>query len=162
MKKQNLFKIVIATITVLTISSCSTIRTTKTAKEISTDGMMYQNAVMTDLEVGQKVSHTVTFNYGLGTKNPRALRKVEKEIDIVTAELLAANKGDVLVERRYSAKVIMKPFKIISEITVEGYVGYYKDFRSITPKDSELIEINNNANGIYKPTSIEKVCVTTK
>ncbi|WP_333696347.1 hypothetical protein [Flavobacterium sp.] len=122
-------KIIIAfTATVLMIS-CKTINSgTSKSIEISGVGVIHK-PVIADLEIAkEKSSKTMVI------KNMESLSNAKNEIIRV---LLIENNADLLVEPKFDAKT--KNGK--TELTVTGWLAYYKNFRTIEEKDLKLIEI---------------------
>lgn len=113
----------------LTLISCKTVKT-GTSKSIDISGVgVIHKPVIADLEIAKEKS-TKT----MVIKNVESLNNAKNEIIRV---LLIENNADLLVEPKFDAKT--KNGK--TELTVTGWLAYYKNFRTIEEKDLKLIEI---------------------
>ncbi len=124
MKKLLFFLLVI-----VTNISCTTLKS-GTAKSIDIvgDGVIYK-PVIADLEVNQQKSSK--------TIKVKTAVSLETAKDDVIRELLNENNADILVEPK---------FQTIStngrtELTVTGWLAYYKNFRPIEEKDLKFLNI---------------------
>ena len=122
-------KIIIAFTAVISMISCKTINS-GTSKSIDISGVgVIHKPVIADLEIAkEKSSKTMVI------KNMESLSNAKNEIIRV---LLIENNADLLVEPKFDAKT--KNGK--TELTVTGWLAYYKNFRTIEEKDLKLIEI---------------------
>lgn len=113
----------------LTIFSCKTVKT-GTAKSIDISGVgVIHKPVIADLDVkGEKITKTITL------KNLESLENAKNEI---IRELLKENNADLLVEPKFESKT--KNGK--TELTVTGWLAFYKNFRAIEEKDIKLLEV---------------------
>lgn len=113
----------------LTIFSCQTIKT-GTAKTIDISGVgVIHKPVIADLNVEEKkTSKTITLN------SMESLSAAEVEI---VRELLIDNNADILVEPKFYS--VSKNGK--TELTVTGWLAFYKNFRTIEEKDLKLLEV---------------------
>jgi hypothetical protein len=113
----------------LTVFSCQTVKT-GTAKSIDISGVgVIHKPVIADLDVKEeKITKTIML------KNLESLENAKNEI---IRELLNENKADLLVEPKFESKT--KNGK--TELTVTGWLAYYKNFRTIEEKDIKLLEV---------------------
>jgi hypothetical protein len=113
----------------LTLFSCQTVKT-GTAKSIDISGVgVIHKPVIADLDV-KKEKKTKT----IMLKNLESLENAKNEI---IRELLNENNADLLVEPKFESKT--KNGK--TELTVTGWLAYYKNFRTIEEKDIKLLEV---------------------
>lgn len=121
----------IFTLALLTLvaTSCKTIKS-GTAKTIDISGVgVIHKPVIADLEVSQeKTSKTMTL------KSMESLESAKNEI---IRDLLNENSADLFVEPKF--KSVTKNGK--TELTVTGWLAYYKNFRMINESDLKLLEI---------------------
>jgi hypothetical protein len=112
----------------LTIFSCQTVKT-GTAKTLDIYGLgVIHKPVIVDLDVKEeKISKTITL------RSMDNLSAAEAEI---VRELLKENNADILVEPKFYS--VSKNGK--TELTVTGWLGYYKNFKTIEEKDLKLLE----------------------
>jgi hypothetical protein len=109
--------------------SCKTVKS-GTSKSIDISGVgVIHKPVIADLDVSQEKS-TKT----MVIRNMESLNNSKNEIIRV---LLIENNADLLVEPKFDSKT--KNGK--TELTVTGWLAYYKNFRTIEEKDLKLIEI---------------------
>jgi hypothetical protein len=113
----------------LTVFSCQTVKT-GTAKSIDISGVgVIHKPVIADLDVKEeKITKTIML------KNLESLENAKNEI---IRELLNENNADLLVEPKFESKT--KNGK--TELTVTGWLAYYKNFRTIEEKDIKLHEV---------------------
>jgi hypothetical protein len=113
----------------LTVFSCQTVKT-GTAKSIDISGVgVIHKPVIADLDVKEeKITKTIML------KNLESLENAKNEI---IRELLNENNADLLVEPKFESKT--KNGK--TELTVTGWLAYYKNFRTIEEKDIKLLEV---------------------
>jgi hypothetical protein len=113
----------------LTLFSCQTVKT-GTAKSIDISGVgVIHKPVIADLDVKEeKITKTIML------KNLESLENAKNEI---IRELLNENNADLLVEPKFESKT--KNGK--TELTVTGWLAYYKNFRTIEEKDIKLLEV---------------------
>jgi predicted thioredoxin/glutaredoxin len=113
----------------LTIFSCQTVKT-GTAKSIDISGVgVIHKPVIADLDVKEtKIIKTITL------KSMESLENAKNEI---IRELLNENNADLLVEPKFESKT--KNGK--TDLTVTGWLAYYKNFRTIEEKDIKLLEV---------------------
>lgn len=124
--KSKLFLIALSS---LAIVSCKTIKS-GTSKSIDISGVgVIHKPVIADLEIApQKSTKTMVI------KNMELLSNAKNEIIRI---LLNENNADLLVEPKFDSTT--KNGK--TELTVTGWLAYYKNFRTIEEKDLKLIEI---------------------
>jgi len=113
----------------LTIFSCQTVKT-GTAKTIDISGVgVIHKPVIADLDVQeQKITKTITL------KSMESLEAAKNEI---VRNLLNENNADLLVEPKFESKT--KNGK--TDLTVTGWLAFYKNFRTIEEKDIKLLEV---------------------
>lgn len=113
----------------LTIFSCQTVKT-GTAKSIDISGVgVIHKPVIADLDVKeQKVTKTITL---------KSMENLESAKNEIIRELLTENNADLLVEPKFESK--SKNGK--TDLTVTGWLAYYKNFRTIEEKDIKLLEV---------------------
>ena len=118
----------------LSIFSCKTVKT-GTAKSIDILGTgVIHTPVIVDLDVNQqKISKTIIL------KNMVSLENAKSEI---IRELLNENNADLLVEPKFISKT--KNGK--TEVTVTGWLAFYKNFRSLEEKDIDLLKVKFEEN----------------
>jgi len=122
-------RVVLIAICTLAVVSCKTINS-GTSKSIDISGVgVIHKPVIADLDVAaEKSTKTMVI------KNMESLTNAKNEIIRV---LLNENNADLLVEPKFDSKT--KNGK--TELTVTGWLAYYKNFRTIEEKDLKLIEI---------------------
>jgi hypothetical protein len=122
-------KIYTLALLLLTVFSCQTVKT-GTAKSIDISGVgVIHKPVIADLDVKEeKITKTIML------KNLESLENAKNEI---IRELLNENNADLLVEPKFESKT--KNGK--TELTVTGWLAYYKNFRTIEEKDIKLLEV---------------------
>ena len=161
--------LVIITIVISSCRSMSSTRQSEqsTSRDILGVGVV-QIPVVADLEItsSERVSHTETINvedkdltklinlaktrnalnFGTGKKNIQNLENIQRENAdksadgikaIAKSKLLIKYGADVLIDPRYSIQIVDN--KTIT-VTVSGYIGKYKNFRNIQPKDTALLK----------------------
>ena len=69
----------------------------------------------------------------------KALSMVYAFKQMAKSEMLIIYNADVLIDPRYSIEIINNE---TVKVTVSGYLGTYKNFRSIQPKDTALFKVN--------------------
>ena len=122
-------KIILLSLFSIAFVSCKTVKT-GTAKSIDISGVgVIHKPVIADLEVSQqKTTKTITL------QNMVTLESGKQQI---IREILNENKADLLVEPKFDS--VTKNGK--TELTVTGWLAYYKNFRTIEEKDIKLLEI---------------------
>jgi hypothetical protein len=112
------------------ISSCTTLKSgTAKSKDIVGVGVIHK-PVVADLEVNQqKTSKTMKITFSGVTQGAES---------VIIRELLNENNADLLIEPKFES--ITKNGK--TELTVTGWLAFYKNFRTIEEKDLKLIDIN--------------------
>lgn len=113
----------------LTVLSCQIVKT-GTAKSIDISGVgVIHKPVIADLDVKEpKVTKTITL---------KSMENLENAKNAIIRELLAENTADLLVEPKFESKT--KNGK--TELTVTGWLAFYKNFRTIEEKDIKLLEV---------------------
>ena len=113
----------------ITVFSCQTVKT-GTAKTIDISGVgVIHKPVIADLDVQeQKITKTITL------KSMESLEAAKNEI---VRNLLNENNADLLVEPKFESKT--KNGK--TDLTVTGWLAFYKNFRTIEEKDIKLLEV---------------------
>jgi hypothetical protein len=122
-------RLVLITLCSLAFVSCKTINS-GTSKSIDISGVgVIHKPVIADLEIApEKSTKTMVI------KNMESLNNAKNEIIRV---LLNENNADILVEPKFDSKT--KNGK--TELTVTGWLAFYKNFRTVEEKDLKLIEI---------------------
>jgi len=122
-------KIILLSLCSIAFVSCKTIKS-GTAKSIDVSGIgVIHKPVIADLEVNQqKTTKTITL------KNMESLENAKQQI---IREVLSENKADLLVEPKFDS--VTKNGK--TELTVTGWLAYYKNFRTLEEKDIKLLEV---------------------
>lgn len=121
-------KKLILLVTVLSICSCSTIRTsTSTALDVKTDLSIVPTVSDLEVQTG-KVSATINL-----TKQERRSYTAEQIRSTVVAKALETSGADVLVNPIYTVETRLGRIRSIS---VKGYPATYKNFR----EDKEYLE----------------------
>lgn len=114
----------------LAFSSCTTIKHTSTVAEIDT---RIYNLTVAELDVKKdKAEATANWNW-----TPFSTFNLKEAKDNVTAEVLKASGGDVLVEPQFEVK--RRGFLRGGSITVTGYPATYKNFHNMTPDEAKVI-----------------------
>lgn len=122
-------KIILAFAVFTTLISCKTVNS-GTSKSIDISGVgVIHKPVIADLEIAKEKSTKM-----MVFKNVVSLNNAKNEIIRI---LLIENNADLLVEPKFDAKT--KNGK--TELTVTGWLAFYKNFRTIEEKDLKLIEI---------------------
>lgn len=117
-------------IAVLALCSCTTIQHTTTSEEVDTQ---VHNLTVADVNVSkERVSHTYNWNW-----DPLSTISLSDKKKSAAAELLNEQGGDVLVEPQYVVK--RRGVFRGGEITVSGYPATYRNFRSMTQSDADII-----------------------
>lgn len=133
---RNLFIIALA---VMALTSCTTISNTAYTQGVDTK---ICNMTVADLEVDTvKAMNTVSWNWSLLGCGSISDKKKNAE-----GELLIEKDADILVEPQYvvNRRGIFRG----GSLTVTGYPATYRNFRSMTQADAEMIA---TANGSYVP-----------
>ncbi|HQV36939.1 MAG TPA: hypothetical protein PLC36_11545 [Flavobacterium sp.] len=122
-------KIILLSLCSIAFVSCKTIKS-GTAKSIDVSGIgVIHKPVIADLDVNQqKTTKTITL------KNMESLENGKQQI---IREILNENKADLLVEPKFDS--VTKNGK--TELTVTGWLAYYKNFRTLEEKDIKLLEV---------------------
>lgn len=121
---------IVSCIAVLALSSCTTIQHTALSESVDTE---VHNLTVADMNVSKnRVSHTFQWKW-----DPLSTVSLADKKRSAAAELLIEQGGDVLVEPQY----VIKRRGIFrgGEITVSGYPATYRDFRSMTQADADII-----------------------
>ncbi|MBF04431.1 MAG: hypothetical protein CMP76_14185 [Flavobacterium sp.] len=113
------------------VFSCKTVKT-GTSKSIDIKGVgVIHKPVIVDLDVKEeKISKTII------VKNMLSLESAKND---VVMELLNENNADILVEPKFISKT--KNGK--TELTVTGWLGYYKNFRTLEQNEIELVKVKS-------------------
>lgn len=114
-----------------TITSCTTIKSgTAKSRDIVGAGVIHK-PVVADLEVNQqKITKTVKL---------KSIEKLEDAKNEIIRELLKENNADLFIEPKFETITVNGK----TELTVTGWLAFYKDFRTIEEKDLKLLEVNS-------------------
>lgn len=130
----------------LAMASCTTM--TKTARTESIPYAMY-NANVADLEVGPRVSYTLTPDKSIRRGGDSNCKKAA-----IQAVLEANGNADLLVEPQFVIKKLNGIFRHkITSITVSGRPAKYKNFRSLSDSvwtDPVFRGVRGTTYNIYK------------
>ena len=141
-------KLVSILIMAIAITSCKTVKSgTAKSRDIVGIGVIHK-PVIADLDVNQKkVSKTIILKglVSLETSKSEAIREILKE-----------NNADLFIEPKF--ETITKNGK--TELTINGWLAFYKNFRTIEEKDIRLIEVNPF--GVYKSENSQTVIISNK
>ena len=120
-------KVIIASVLVLGLASCSTVSQTSTSLNVETTAKSYNQA---DLIVSPtKTSYTMVV-----TKSDRRLGTAGIKAKAVALALKEAGNGDVLVAPQYEITTYTGLFgKKIKKVVVTGYSASYKNFKEAVP-----------------------------
>jgi hypothetical protein len=110
--------------------SCATTKS-GTSKTIDIVGAgVIHKPVIADLDVNQqKITKTI---------NLKSMESLENSKNEAIRELLKENGADLFIEPKFES--VTKNGK--TELTISGWLAYYKNFRTIEEKDIKLIEVN--------------------
>ena len=123
----------------MALTSCSTVSHTASTSTVDTK---ICNLTVADLEVNAtKVAKTVDWKW-----SPLRSVSMSETKDNASGELLMEAGADVLVEPQYVVK--RRGAFRGGSLTVMGYPATYRNFRSMTKSDAEMIAL---ANGTYVP-----------
>lgn len=122
-------KLFILTLVFFSLTSCKIVKS-GTAKSIDISGVgVIHKPVIADLDINQqKISKTMVL------KNVSSMSSAQ---DNLIREILSEHKADLLVEPKFESKTQNGK----TELTVTGWLAYYKNFRTIEEKDIKLIEV---------------------
>lgn len=118
--------------------SCKTVRTgTSKTRDIEGLGVIHKPVVV-DLEVNQqKITKTIQLKY---------VESMDAAKNEAVREILKENNADLFIEPKYETITVNGK----TELTITGWLGYYKNFKTIEEKDLKLLELKpaylNNAN----------------
>lgn len=112
-----------------TLTSCKIVKS-GTAKSIDISGVgVVHKPVIADLEINQKkIRKTIVH------KNVTSMANAQ---DNLIRETLSEHQADLLIEPKFESKTQNGK----TELTVTGWLAYYKNFRPIEEKDLNLIEV---------------------
>lgn len=130
-------KLFLLSLSATAVISCTSVKS-GTAKSIDIVGSgVIHKPVIADLDVSQqKISKTIKL------KSMESLEGAKNEI---IRELLKENNADLLVEPKFESKTENGK----TELTVNGWLAYYKNFRTLEEKDIKLLEV--------RPTVLNRV-----
>ncbi|WP_264549996.1 hypothetical protein [Flavobacterium sp. N2820] len=133
-------KILILSLLATTIISCNTIKS-GTAKTIDIYGAgVLHKPVIADLEVNpQKTSKTIKL---------KSIESLENAKNEIVRELLKENNADLLIEPKFESTTINGK----TELTVNGWLAFYKNFRPIKEEDIKFLEIKTTINNKVEKT----------
>lgn len=137
-------KLALLSLLILSLTSCKTVKS-GTAKSIDIvgAGVLYK-PVVADLDVNQqKISKTVTL------KNVENLDLAKND---VIRDLLNENNADLIIEPKFQSKTTNST----TELTVTGWLAYYKNFRTIEEKDIKLLEVQPTLSNKIQTLVVEK------
>lgn len=110
----------------LNLTACTTLRkSTSSTAGIEPDVFQYPTVV--DLEVGDKIERTETWDF-----NPFDIQNLKDRKSNLIAEMVKTEKADVLLEAQSTYKKV--PFGKRT-LTISGYPAKYKDFRKANEED---------------------------
>lgn len=133
-------KVVFYSLLSLAFFSCQTVKLksgTSKSKDIVGVGVIHKPVVV-DLDVSQqKVSKTIKL------KNVESLELAKSE---AIREILKENNADLFIEPKF--ETVTENGR--TELTLTGWLAYYKNFKTIEEKDIKLLEVSpayfNNSN----------------
>jgi hypothetical protein len=110
--------------------SCTTVKSgTAKSKDIVGIGVIHK-PVVADLDVNQqKISKTIIL---------KGMESLEVAKNEAIRALLKDNNADLIIEPKF--ETITKNGK--TELTINGWLAYYKNFRTIEEKDIKLLEVH--------------------
>ena len=145
--KTKLFFLLLAT---LTIVSCKTVKVksgTSKTKDIEGIGVIHKPVVV-DLEVNQqKITKTIQLKY------VESMELAKRE---AIREILNENNADLFIEPKYQTVTVNEK----TELTITGWLGYYKNFKTIEEKDLKLLEVKPTYEN--NPNSTQPIIITKK
>lgn len=132
----------------IAVTSCQTVKSgTAKSRDIVGIGIIHK-PVIADLDVNQqKVTKTI---------NLKGLESLESAKSEAIREILKENNADLFIEPKF--ETITKNGK--TELTINGWLAFYKNFRTIEEKDIRLIEVNPF--GSYNSEKSQPVIISNK
>ena len=134
-KSMSIIKVLMVVLAIIIFSNCATTVTTTASNHEEaklsyiTDSGVFHLAVIADLDVSQtKITGRVS-----GSSSEIQLLRVR-----AINNALATNNADVLLEPRFTYETI----GFTTNVTVTGFPASYKNFRTITERDADLIDVN--------------------
>jgi hypothetical protein len=167
--KKNLIICTLVVCCAVFFASCVTISKTESGNTRNIVGLgVTQIPTVATLEVSStKVTELFTVKaknkfsmpiLSFGKKNDAMLLSKEKAVESVkahaVAKMLVKFNADVLIEPRFAFETVSTNKSTTYNIIVSGYPGTYKNFRTATVADKELLEITPTLLEI-KPTILE-------
>ena len=140
-------KFLLLLLSATTIISCNTVKS-GTAKTIDIYGAgVLHKPVIADLDVNpQKTSKTIKL---------KSIESLENAKNEIVRELLKENNADLLVEPKFESTTTNGR----TELTVYGWLAFYKNFRPIKEEDIKFLEIRaaiNNKVETTQPIILQK------
>ena len=122
-------KMVIAVLSASLLQSCTTVSKFSSGKTIDIAATIKQKPTVTDLEVKEnKVTGTASYK-----STEKSIEAIKQE---VVANALKSVNADILVEPKF--ETVIKNY--IITVTVTGYPGFYKNFRTVKAEDLPVLE----------------------
>lgn len=118
--------IIVLIIAGLNLTACTTLKKS-TSSTASIEPDVFQYPTVVDLEVGNKIEKTETWNF-----NPFDKQKLKDREGNLIADMVKSENADVLLETQSTYTKV--PFGERT-LTVSGYPAKYKDFRNATEED---------------------------
>ena len=143
--KTKLFFLLLA---VLGFVSCKTVKSgTSKTKDIEGIGVIHKPVVV-DLEINQqKITKTIQLKY---------VESMELAKNEAIREILKENKADLFIEPKYETVTVNGK----TELTITGWLGYYKNFKTIEEKDLKLLEVKPAY--LNSPNTTQPIIITKK
>lgn len=133
--RKNIYLILLLLVTLF--ASCTTIKKTSSTADVASS--VYTHPVVADLDVMPvKAEKTFTWNFFPFNIGEPDIEDVKQN---VTAELLAENGADVLVERQF---IFTRETWGLRSMTVTGFPAKIKNFRNATPEEISILEAVHN------------------
>lgn len=135
-------------LTISTIISCKTVKLgTSKSKDIVGVGVIHK-PVVADLEVNQqKIVKTIKL---------KSFEVFEDAKNEAIRELLKEYNADLLIEPKFESVTVNGK----TELTITGWIGFYKNFRTIEEKDLKLLDVNPSY--FVAPSTAQPIIVTKK
>lgn len=150
--------IIVLIIAGLNLTACTTLRKS-TSSTASIEPDVFQYPTVVDLEVGNKIEKTETWNF-----NPFDKQKLKDREGNLIADMVKSENADVLLEAQSTYTKV--PFGERT-LTVSGYPAKYKDFRNATEEDIKAFKKLNgtdceNNNVVSQASASEKLQIQAR
>lgn len=123
-------------------SKSSTIRST----EINNSGII-QNPVLVDLDIKESKV------FGIST----GIQSIETHRKMAVSDALKKSGSDIIIQPSFEIRTVDDSVFV----TVQGFPGYYKNFRPLKKEDLPILEAGSNAASVIYKSSVQVVSIDT-